>query len=74
MLFSRHNYKIMLVGIALIIIGFTGMYIENAIHGIFSLYFAPLMIVGGLGIVAFGIMKTDPAQRLQDQQHQEQTG
>ncbi len=69
MLFSKHNYKIMLIGIALIAVGFGGMYIENAIHGIFSLYFAPLLIIGGLGVVAFGVLKTDPEQDLgQDQQ------
>ncbi len=68
MLFSSQNYKTMLIGIALIIVGFTGMAIENEIHGIFSLYFAPLMIVGGFGVVAYGIMKTDPEQHLGKEQ------
>lgn len=68
MLFSTHNYKIMLIGIALILVGFTGMAIENEIHGIFSLYFAPLMIIGGFGVVAYGIMKTDPEQDLGQEQ------
>lgn len=68
MLFSRQNYKIMLIGIGLIILGFSGMAIENAIHGIYSLYFAPLMIIGGFGIIAYGIMKTDPEQDLNQQE------
>ncbi len=58
----------MLIGIGLIILGFAGMAIENEIHGIYSLYFAPLMIVGGFGTVAYGIMKTDPNQEFGEHQ------
>ena len=67
MLFSRQNYKLILIGVALIVFGFGGMYIENAVHGIYSLYFAPLMVVGGFGVIVAGILKTDPAQELGNQ-------
>lgn len=60
MLFDSTNYVYLLSALLLILGGFAGMYIERSFLGWFSLYIAPLMIVGGFVLVAIGIMrKTD---------------
>lgn len=59
MLFSKQNYILMLIGIASVIIGYTGMYFERSVDGFFSLYITPLMVIGGFIVVAIAILKTD---------------
>lgn len=59
MLFSAWNYKVLAVGLLLVIIGFTAMYIENEVNGIISLYVSPILIMAGYIIVIFAIMKHD---------------
>jgi hypothetical protein len=44
------------VGVALIVIGFTAMYLENAYKGFISLNVAPLLIVGGYAEIIYALM------------------
>ena len=57
MLFSPFNYKIMGLGVLLVIIGFTIMRIENEVYGFIALYISPVIIMGGYGVVAYAILK-----------------
>jgi hypothetical protein len=59
MLFSALNYKLMGLGVLLVIVGFTAMYIENEVHGFISLYVSPILILGGYITVIFAILKRD---------------
>jgi len=59
MLFSAWNYKMLALGLLLVVIGFTAMYIENEVNGFISLYISPIMIMAGYIIVIFAIMKHD---------------
>lgn len=59
MLFTPLNYKIMGLGVLLVIIGFTAMRIENEVYGIVSLYISPVMILSGYIIVIYSILKKD---------------
>jgi hypothetical protein len=59
MLFSELNYKLMGLGVLMVIIGFTAMYIENEVHGFISLYVSPIVILGGYLTVMIAILKRD---------------
>lgn len=59
MLFSSWNYKVLAIGLLLIIGGFTAMYIENEVQGFISLYVSPIVIMAGYISVIFAIMKRD---------------
>jgi hypothetical protein len=59
MLFSALNYKLMGLGVLLIVIGFTAMYLENEVHGFISLYISPIIILGGYLTVLIAILKRD---------------
>lgn len=59
MLFTKLNYKIMGIGILLIIIGFTAMRLENEVYGFVSLYLSPIVILAGYAIVGYSILKRD---------------
>lgn len=59
MLFSPWNYKVLALGLLLVIIGFTAMYIENEVQGFISLYISPIVIMAGYITVIFAIMKHD---------------
>ena len=53
MVFARTNYLLLLGSLALVVIGYTIMRVENAVDGFISLYVAPLLILGGyLGVIA----------------------
>ena len=65
-LLSAGNYKLLALALALLALGYGGMYIENEFKGVYSLYVAPILLVAGYLLVALGIMKrfpktTDPA-------------
>lgn len=52
MVFGRRNYLLLLLCVALVVVGFAAMRIENEVDGIVSLYVAPLLILGGyLGVI-----------------------
>lgn len=57
MVFSALNYKILGVGVMLVIIGFTIMRLENEVYGFISLYIAPVLIMAGYITVVFAILK-----------------
>ena len=53
LVFARTNYLILIASVALVVLGYTIMRVENAVDGFLSLYVAPLMILGGyLGVIA----------------------
>lgn len=57
MVFSALNYKILGIGILLVIIGFTIMRLENEVYGFISLYISPILIMAGYITVIFAILK-----------------
>lgn len=59
MLFSPWNYKVLSIGLLLVIIGFTAMYLENEVEGFISLFVSPIVIMTGYITVIFAIMKHD---------------
>ncbi|MGK7369217.1 MAG: hypothetical protein ACNS64_03290 [Candidatus Halalkalibacterium sp. M3_1C_030] len=59
MLFSAWNYKVLSIGLLLVISGFTAMYIENEVEGFISLFVSPIVIMAGYITVIFAIMKHD---------------
>lgn len=59
MLFTGLNYKIMGLGLMLVIIGFAAMRIENEVYGVISLYFSPIVILAGYAVVGYSILKRD---------------
>lgn len=59
MLFTPLNYKIMGIGVLLVIIGFAAMRIENEVYGLISLYISPVVILAGYVVVIYSILKKD---------------
>ena len=56
MIFESLNYKLLALGLFLVIAGFTAMYLENEVYGIISLYISPIVIMAGYVTVIFAIM------------------
>jgi len=56
MVFGRRNYLLLLIGVALIAIGFIIMRVENEVDGVISLYVAPLLLLAGYLEVAYAIL------------------
>jgi hypothetical protein len=59
MIFSSWNYKILAIGLFLVIAGFSAMYLENEVEGIISLYISPIVIMTGYITVIVAILKHD---------------
>lgn len=59
MLFSPLNYKLMGLGVLMVVVGFTAMRLENEVYGIISLYISPVVILGGYLVVIWAILKRD---------------
>lgn len=59
LLFTPLNYKLMGLGLLLLIIGFTAMRIENEVQGFISLYISPIVIIAGYVVVVYAILKRD---------------
>jgi uncharacterized membrane-anchored protein len=59
MLFSPLNYKLMGLGVLLVVIGFTAMRLENEVYGLISLYISPVVILSGYILVIYSILKRD---------------
>jgi len=57
MAFQALNYKILGVGVLLIVIGFTIMRLENEVYGFISLYVSPVILMAGYITVAVAILK-----------------
>ena len=64
MLFGEDNYKLIVLGLVMIIAGFAAMYIENKVNGFISLYISPVVIVAGYAEIIYAIMK--PNKKLED--------
>ncbi len=59
MLFSALNYKLLGLGVFMVIVGFTVMRIENEVYGFISLYISPIVILVGYVVVIYAILKKD---------------
>ncbi len=59
MIFSPWNYKVLALGILMVIAGFSAMYIENEVEGFISLYVSPIVIMAGYVTVIIAILKHD---------------
>lgn len=59
MLFSPINYKLIGLGLLLIIAGFTAMRIENEVQGFVSLYISPIVVMAGYAVIVYAILKRD---------------
>ena len=56
MVLSSRNYQLMMLGVALVVIGYAMMRIENEVDGLISLYVAPLIILGGYLEIIYAIL------------------
>ena len=56
LVFEQRNYLLLLLGVALIVVGFTTMYLENQYKGFISLYVSPLLIVGGYAEIIYALL------------------
>lgn len=56
MVFERRNYILLLVGLALVVVGYVVMRVENEVDGFVSLYVAPLLILGGYLEIIYAIL------------------
>ena len=56
MVFTRMNYLLLLLGLALVVVGYVIMRWENEVDGFISLYVAPLMILGGYLEISWAIL------------------
>lgn len=59
-LLNLANYKILVLALILLALGYGGMYLENEFKGVYSLYVAPILLTAGYVLVAVGIMKRFP--------------
>ncbi len=59
MLFSALNYKLLGLGVLMVIVGFTVMRLENKVDGFVSLYISPIVILAGYIVVIVAILKKD---------------
>ena len=66
MLFDATNYKLFGVGIALIIIGFTAMYLDKNVFGFVSMYISPIVILGGFAEIIYAIMKPSKSHQTEN--------
>jgi hypothetical protein len=55
MLFGRMNYLLLGISIALLIVGYSAMAIDNQIRSFTSLYFAPVVLMTGYLLVIYAI-------------------
>lgn len=56
MVFTRRNYLLLLLGVALVVVGYVIMRIENEVDGFISLYVAPLLILGGYLEIIYAVL------------------
>ncbi|WP_440998657.1 hypothetical protein [Fodinibius sp. SL11] len=59
MIFDAWNYKVLALGLFLVIVGFSAMYLENEVEGFISLYISPIVIMSGYATVILSILKHD---------------
>lgn len=56
MVFAKRNYILMIIGVLMIVLGYTIMRMENEVDGFISLYVAPLIILGGYLEIIYAIL------------------
>lgn len=56
MIFESLNYKLLILGLVLVVGGFAAMYFENEVYGVISLYISPIVIIAGYVAVIFSIL------------------
>lgn len=56
MVFTRQNYLLLGLGLALVVLGFVVMRLDNQVESFVSLYLAPLMILGGYLEIIYAIL------------------
>jgi hypothetical protein len=56
LVFTRRNYVLLAIGVALVAVGFALMRIDNQFEGFLSLNVAPLIILGGYLEVIYAIL------------------
>jgi uncharacterized membrane protein HdeD (DUF308 family) len=56
MVFERRNYILLLSGLAVIVLGYVIMRLDNQVDGFISLYIAPLLLLGGYLEIIYAIM------------------
>lgn len=71
MIFSASNYRLLGIGIILIIAGFTAMRIENEVYGLVSLYISPVVILAGYILIIFAILRRTDVNTTPSTQNQE---
>lgn len=71
MIFSASNYRLLGIGIILIIAGFTAMRIENEVYGLVSLYISPVVILAGYIVIIFAILRRTDVNTTPSTQNQE---
>lgn len=59
MLFTPLNYKLIGLGVLMVLAGFTAMRLENEVYGFISLYISPVVILAGYIVVIYAILKKD---------------
>ena len=66
MVFSRPNYLLLLLGLAVIVVGYVIMRVENEVDGFLSLYVAPLLILGGYLEIIYAIFYRAKSEKESD--------
>lgn len=74
MLLTSYNYKILVMGVLLVLLGFGGMYIESQQYGVYSLFIGPILVITGFILVAISVFKTDPEVLENERQNQSASG
>ncbi|WP_263786924.1 DUF3098 domain-containing protein [Salinibacter grassmerensis] len=68
LVFENWNYVLLLIGVALIVVGFTAMYLEGAYQGFVSLYVSPVLIVGGYAEIIYALFWSPDEQSAAEDQ------
>lgn len=55
MLFGRTNYLLLGISIALLIVGYAAMAIDNQVRSFITLYFSPVVLMAGYLLVIYAI-------------------
>lgn len=64
MVFAKRNYLLMILGVVLVVFGYSIMRMENEVDGFISLYVAPLILLGGYLEIIYAILwrPKDPSE------------
>jgi len=68
LVFEHWNYALLLIGVALIVVGFAAMYLEGQYLGFISLYVSPVLIVGGYAEIVYALLWAPDEQPVAEDQ------